>query len=62
MLRIKFDIAVKEKYYKWKQVNNEFTVKKWLPWINTKNITIINVFEINMNSYYEYLLEKVERF
>ena len=27
-----------------------------------KNITITNVFEINMNSYYEYLLKKIEKF
>ena len=27
-----------------------------------KNITITNAFEINMNSYYEYLLNKIEKF
>ena len=60
MKGIKFDIAVKVKYYKWKQANNEFVLEKWLPWINTKNITITNAYEINMNSYHQYLLDKIE--
>ena len=65
---IKFDISVKVKFYKWQQVYNELTkkhevvIEEWLPWINTKNITITNTYEINMNKYYEYLLEKIERF
>ena len=59
---IKFDIAVKVKYYKWKQVNNEYIIKKWLPRMNTKNITIINACTINMNNYYDYLLEKLKDF
>ena len=62
MKGIKFDIAVKVKYYKWKHANNEFVLEEWLPWINTKNITITNAYEINMNSYYQYLLDKIERF
>ena len=62
MKGIKFDIAIKVKYYKWKQDNNEFVMEEWLPWINTKNRTITNAYEINMNSYYKYLLEKIERF
>ena len=60
MKGIKFDIAVKVKYYKWKQANNEFVLEEWLPWINAKNITIINAYEFNMNSYYQYLLDKIE--
>ena len=36
MLGIKLDIAVKVKYYKWKQLNNEFTLEEWFPWINKK--------------------------
>ena len=59
---IKFDIAVKVKYYKWKQANNEFFREDWLPWINIKNITITNAYEINMNSYHQYLIDKIERF
>ena len=59
---IKFDIAVKVKYYKWKQANNEFVLEEWLPWINKKNITITNAYEINMNSYHQYLLDEIERF
>ena len=62
MKRIKFDIAVKVKYYKWKQANNEFVLEEWLPRINAKNVTITNAYEINMNSYYQYLLDKIERF
>ena len=68
MRGIKFDISIKVKYCKGKQVVNELTKKsefvteEWLPWINTKNITITNAYEINMNSYYEYLLEKNEKF
>ena len=37
-------------------------IAEWLPWINIKNLTITNAYEINMNSYNEYLLEKIERF
>ena len=61
MKGIKFDSAVKVKY-KWKQANNEFVLEEWLPWINTKNITITNAYEINMNSYHQYLLDEIERF
>ena len=68
MKGIKFNITVKVKYYKWKQVVNEltkkseFVIEEWLPWINTKIITITNAYKINMNSYNEYLVEKIERF
>ena len=68
MRGIKFDTAVKVKFYKLQQVTNELTkktefiIEEWLPWINTKNVTITNAFEINMNSYYEYLLNKIEKF
>ena len=62
MTGIKFDIAVKVKYYKWKQANNEYIIKEWLPRMNTKNITIINACTINMNNYYDYLLEKLKDF
>ena len=67
MRGIQFDISIKVKC-KWKQVvseltqTSEFVIEEWLPWINTKNITITNAYEINMNSYFEYLLEKIERF
>ena len=37
-------------------------MEEWLPWINTKNVINTNAYEINMNSYCKYLLEKIERF
>ena len=62
MKKNKFDVVVKVKYYKWKQVNNKFALKDWLPWIKMKNITVTNAYEIRMNSYYENLLKQIERF
>ena len=68
MRGIKFDISIKVKYYKWKQIvseltkKSEFVIEEWLPWINTKIITITNAYEINMNCYYEYFIEKNKRF